>query len=79
MLYGCAAQTLSDEGLLQLKEVTFAFDANGLREIAVFCSEMAVRIESGDFEVSSHFHIGNITSNWDLRHPETDVIAIKPI
>ena len=78
MIYGYAARELDENGLLEMKEVTFAASADVLREVADFLTEMADLMEVGGFSECSHRHIGSVVKDWDDRFPGKDVIVMPP-
>ncbi len=78
MIYGYAMKKLGEDGLLEMKEITFEASADTLREIALFLTEMARFMERGGFVNCSHRHIGNTIANWDKRFPHKDIVVIPP-
>jgi hypothetical protein len=78
MIYGYAMKELGEDGLLEMKEITFEASAYTLREIALFLTQMAEFMERGGFVNCSHRHIGNTIANWDKRFPHKDIIVIPP-
>jgi hypothetical protein len=73
MIYGYASQQLSDEGLLEMREVSFDFPASALREVADFLNSCAELLEKGEFR-HSHLHIRSCTK-W--RFLDTDIIVLR--
>lgn len=63
-------------GLLELREVSFAFDPAGLRRVAAFLLHYAERMESGDWK-SDHVHLESFDRDWKRDHPETDLIICR--
>ena len=73
MIYGYASNQLNEDGLLELKEVTFVVTPESLKEIASFFIAMANRIEN---EVNfSHHHIDEYITDWGSRFPNNDIIV----
>jgi hypothetical protein len=52
-LFGYSKETLSDEGLLALKEESFAASAEELRKVAQFLVETAEKIEQGSMKTNN--------------------------
>lgn len=78
-MWGYAAKQLTEEGLLELREVTFSGESpEYLREIARFLIEMAERIETGRMR-HPHLHIGDLNPDWDTKHPGKDIIVSMPV
>jgi hypothetical protein len=79
MIWAYAVKQLTEEGLLELKEVTFdGSSPQFLREIAQFLFEIAARIETGNMN-HSHVHIGEVNTTWDTKYPSKDVIVALPV
>ena len=76
MLYGYGMNQLNEFGLLEMKEITFAASPKVLRQIAFFLSEMAQKMEAGNFSNSSHVHIGDVIRNWNELFPQKDIIVM---
>jgi hypothetical protein len=77
MIYGYALKTLNDDGLFEMKEVTFAASPQVLREIASFLNAMAAQMEAGAFDKCSHQHIQIANPDWARRFPNKDIIVIR--
>jgi hypothetical protein len=78
MIYGYAKEALNEQGLLEMKEVTFAAPPDVLREVARFLQQMAKLMEEGGFAICSHRHIGNTIDGWNRRFPDKDLIVMPP-
>jgi hypothetical protein len=74
---GYSKRLLSEHGLHEMAEVTFAFPLKDLRRIASFLNDCADRAESGEWR-SNHRHLTGFDRDWDDRHPDSDVIVIHP-
>lgn len=75
MIYGYANKTVDEDGLLELRELTFASDSSSLRQIAEFLFAMADAIESGDLSGDGHRHIDEVIPGW---RADYDIIAFAP-
>jgi hypothetical protein len=78
MIYGYAARTLNEHGLLELREVSFEASPAVLRELAQFLKTSADLLDAGTFR-HTHLHIGSVIRDWDRRFPGKDVIVCPPI
>ncbi len=78
MIYGYKLSEVNKHGLLELKEVTFAADAETLRELGQFFVLMADAMDRGEFNRTSHRHIGSVVEGWSHRH-DKDVIVMPPV
>jgi len=78
MVYGYSRNLLSDEGLLEMKEVTFAMDPTRLRTVGQFLIDMAREMEAGAFEKSSHRHLTTTHPEWNKGAPVADIIVARP-
>jgi hypothetical protein len=73
-VYGYAKRTISDKGLLEMREVTFTGSSSSLREIARFLMTTADEMErhQGRFD---HAHIGAVCESWLDKWP--DIIVAR--
>jgi hypothetical protein len=78
MIYGYSHRVLNDYGLLEMKEVTFALDAQRLRVVGQFLLDMAREMESGSFDKHSHRHLTTTNPGWNKESPIADVIVARP-
>jgi hypothetical protein len=76
VIYGYRRKTLSDAGLLELREVTFALSPTALRLLAAFLQGMANEIEVGTAPRSWHRHLSAWSDKWIELEPDSDVIVM---
>ncbi len=74
-VYGYAKEQVSHQGLLRMKEVTFACTPTEARAIAKFMSEAATRMEQRG-EAFGHMHIDEVVKPWKRNWPQ--VIVTPP-
>ena len=77
MIYGYKLAEVNEHGLVELKEVTFATDADTLRDLGRFLTLMAEAMDGDEFH-HTHMHIGNVIEGWSRRH-DKDVIVTTPV
>jgi hypothetical protein len=72
--FGYAKRTITDQGLLEMGEVTFTGSPSSIREIASFLLAAAVEMEKhqGRFD---HSHIGEVCESWLDEWP--DIIVVR--
>ena len=78
MVYGYARKTLTDEGLLEMKEVTFSTCPEALRALAAFLNEMADELDKGPHHFNWHRHMSFRSAEWKRFEPSTDVVVSVP-
>jgi hypothetical protein len=79
MLFGYSSRTIDENGLLEMREVSVAANANTLRQIASFFNEMAEIMDKGGFVKCSHKHISSVVKDWTQRHPNSDIIVMPSV
>ena len=78
MIYGYKLAEVNEYGLIELKEVTFAADAETLRDLGRFFTLMADAMDADEFDRTSHRHIGNVIEGWSSSQ-DKDVIVMPPV
>ncbi len=76
-IYGHSKRT-TDSGLHEMSEVTFNVPLKELRRIARFLNDFADQVEAGTV-YNDHVHLRDVDSEWNVDHPQSDVIAIVPL
>jgi hypothetical protein len=77
MIYGYKNRVISEEGLLELQEITFVESAEDLRVIAAFLLRKAKQMEEGTFRLS-HEHLSSEVRGWNIENGKTDIIVSPP-
>lgn len=72
-IYGYSKRECSEEGLLEMGEVTFNVSPDALRRVARFLEHCADGMESGDWR-GDHLHLSMVDRAWD--RSECDVIVM---
>jgi len=72
--FGYAKKSISDGGLLEMGEVTFAGSSSTIREIARFLMAAADEIEKRQ-DRFDHAHIGDVCEGWQDEWP--DIIVAR--
>ena len=77
VVYGYKRTEVTEEGLLEMKEVTFVAGPNDLRSVAKFLLKMADEMESGAFG-HTHRHMDCVVKGWAQRNPGVDIVVVPP-
>ncbi len=72
-VFGYSKRVVSDEGLLEMKEVAIAADPKVLRTIASFILAAAAKLEEGEFD---HEHLQFHWDEWEEGQP--DIVVANP-
>jgi len=76
-IYGYCGKKVNSFNLYEMKEVTFSASPDSLRRVSVFLSEMADKMDNGEFESCSHRHIENTILNWNELCPDSDIVVLE--
>jgi hypothetical protein len=77
MLYGYSKRTINEHGLLELREISFNFNASDLKRIAAFLFDIASKMDRREIK-ANHIHIDSKDKNWKRDNPGSDIIVIDP-
>lgn len=77
MIYGYQKSKISDEGLLEMKEISFAVNADALEKVAKFLAEAANDMRSGKIRPGGHVHIDRVMRDWE-KVLGADIIVCAP-
>jgi hypothetical protein len=74
-IYGYKRAVLSDEGLLDMREVSLDLSPADLRRVAAFMVYFADRMDAEDWR-SDHAHLDQFDLQWKDDHPDLDIIIL---
>lgn len=78
MVYGYSKRTVNEYGLVELREITFGLPPGDLRDVAGFLLAMADELEDACTDENWHRHIEMHVNGWRSRHPDLDIIVVRP-
>lgn len=77
MICGYAKEPIGQSGELVMKEVSFGFPPEALRDIAKFLERTADEMEKGEPKrLYWHRHIDSVIRRWRERYPDTDIVVV---
>jgi len=67
MIHGYARRYVNEEGLLELREVTFSLDSQCLRRVAQFLLSCAEELDAGTFRSEAEVIVSTPVISWPGR------------